>query len=384
MLESYVLKFPKVVYSGKDAISKVGQVVQDFGAAKACIVTDAGLLNRGLCDRAVEILEGMGIGVEVIKNCPPEPSYLAVQDVVDEFRGMGADMIVAIGGGSVMDAAKLISVLATDEYSVKDLLDNPGLAHKQVRTLMVPTTAGTGAEATPNAIVAVPEKAVKIGIVNDDLIADAVILDDRMIKDLPRPIAANTGIDALCHAIECYTCVKANPFSDSFALHALDLIINNVVEACDRRDAVEARRAMQLASFYAGIAITASGTTAVHGLSYPLGGRYHIAHGVSNAMLLVPVMRFNQPAIKERLASAYDQCVRGDAEGVDAKAEALVDLLDQIVRHLEIPTSVRELGVEDADLEWLVENGLEQRRLLDNNVRELTADDARAIYQQIM
>lgn len=384
MLESYVLKLPKVVYSGKDALSKVSQVARDFGATKACVVTDTFLLDSGLCAPAMDALAELGLGVEVIKNVPPEPSYLAVQDVVDEFRDMGADMIVAIGGGSVMDAAKLISVLATDDYAVKDLLDHPGLAHKQVKTLMVPTTAGTGAEATPNAIVAVPEKAVKIGIVNDDLIADAVILDDTMIKDLPRPIAASTGIDALCHAIECYTCVKANPFSDTFALHALDLILNNLVEACDDRDAVEAKRAMQLASFYAGIAITASGTTAVHGLSYPLGGRYHIAHGVSNAMLLVPVMRFNQPAIKARLASAYDRCVRGEAEGIDAKAEALVDLLDQIVRHLDTPTSVRQLGVEDADLEWLVENGLEQRRLLDNNVRELTADDARAIYQQIM
>ena len=384
MLESYVLKFPKVVYSGKDAISKVEQVAKDFGATKACVVTDKGLLERGLCDKAIDILKGMGIGVEIIQNIPPEPSYLAVQEVVDQFRGMGANMIVAIGGGSVMDAAKLISVLATDKYQVKDLLDNPGLAHKQVKTLMVPTTAGTGSEATPNAIVAVPEKNVKIGIVNDDLICDAVILDDVMIRNLPRSIAANTGIDALCHAIECYTCVKANPFSDTFALHALDLILANIVDACDDKDAVEAKRAMQLASFYAGIAITASGTTAVHGLSYPLGGRYHIAHGVSNAMLLVPVMRFNKPAIKERLASAYDQCVRGDAQGVDAKADALVDLLDELVKHLDIPTSVRQLGVEDADLEWLVSAGLEQRRLLDNNVREVTADDARAIYQQIL
>ena len=249
---------------------------------------------------------------------------------------------------------------------------------------MIPTTAGTGAEATPNAIVAVPEDELKVGIVSNEMMADDVILDARMIKNLPRPIAASTGIDALCHAIECYTSTKANPLSDTFALEALDLILKNIIPACDDPEAMEAKRNMQLASVYAGIAITAAGTTAVHALSYPLGGRYHIAHGVSNAILLVPVFRFNEPAIRGRLASAYDRCVAGDAATDEGKSAAMIELLDKIVRHLDIPKNLGELGVENPDLDGLVEAGMKVTRLLVNNMREVTPEDARAIYQQII
>ncbi len=151
--------------------------------------------------------------------------------MIDTFKKEAADLVIAIGGGSVMDVAKLASILATDGYTVKDLLDDPLLAKKQVPSLMIPTTARTGAEATPNAIVRVPEKDLKIGIVNPEMIADFVLLDGRMIKNLPKPIAAATGVDALCHAIECFTSAKANPISDTFALEALDLIMNNIIEA---------------------------------------------------------------------------------------------------------------------------------------------------------
>ena len=172
-----------------------------------------------------------------------------------------------------------VILLLDGSSTVHDLLEAPGRAKKCCPTLMIPTTAGTGSEATPNAIVAVPEQELKVGIVSDAMIADNVLLDPLMIKNLPRKIAAATGVDALAHAIECYTSNKANPISDTFALEALDMILNNILPACDSADAVSQKSAMQLASFYAGVAITASGTTAVHALSYPLGGKYHIAHG---------------------------------------------------------------------------------------------------------
>ena len=203
-----------------------------------------------------------------------------------------------------MDAAKLTSVLAGADYGVRELLDRPALARKTVGTLMIPTTAGTGAEATPNAIVAVPEKEMKVGIVHDRMIADAVILDPQMIRNLPRPLAAATGIDALCHAVECFTSKKKTPFSDLYALQSFRMILENIEQACDQPDAMEAKHNMLLASFYAGVAITSSGTTAIHALSYPLGGRYHIAHGISNAILLLPVMRVNEPVCRKLLAEA--------------------------------------------------------------------------------
>lgn len=384
MLESYTLKLPKAVYAGKNAMLKLEGVLKEAGATKVALFTDASIFELGLTDGAIEIIKGLGLGVEVCSDLAIEPTYAEVQKTVDWFCESGCDFIVAIGGGSVMDASKLVSVLATSEYTVHDLLGDPSLARKQVKTVMVPTTAGTGAEATPNAIVAVPEDELKVGIVSDEMVADVVILEADMIKNLPRSIAAATGLDALCHAIECFTSNKANPMSDTFALEALDLILNNIERACDDPEAMDAKRAMQLASFYAGIAITASGTTAVHALSYPLGGRFHVAHGVSNAILLMPVMHYNEPACRELFAKAYDRCVAGDAATVEEKSAALLARMDEIVKHLDMPENLAALGVEDVDIDSLVASGMEVTRLLVNNMREVTPEAAKVIYEQIV
>ena len=384
MLTQYSLQMPKVIYGGDNSLERIGDIVDKV--KKVAVFTDKGIESTGLLKLITEQIESAGREYVVFDDLAVEPSYIQVQSSVDEFKKSGSDFIIAVGGGSVMDAAKLSSVLATDKYQVKDLLDNPKLARKCVKSLMIPTTAGTGAEATPNAIVAVPEKQVKIGIVNPEMVADYVILDAEMIKKLPRKIATSTGIDALCHAIECYTSNKSNPFSDMFAMQALDLILNNIDKACDNPEAMNEKKAMQTASFLAGVAITASGTTAVHALSYPLGGKYHIAHGVSNAILLVPVMKFNEPVCKEKFAEVYDRCVHTDrtCKTNNEKSAYIISLLEDIVRHLDIPTSLSEFGVPESDLKGLVKSGLEQQRLLVNNMRKVTADDARRIYQQII
>ena len=233
---------------------------------------------------------------------------------------------------------------------------------------------------------AVPEQELKIGIVNSSMVPDYVVLDAEMIRKLPRKIAAATGIDAMAHAIECFTSNKANPFSDIFALEAFDLIMNNIETACDDPDAMEAKNRMQIAAFYAGVAITCSGTTAVHALSYPLGGKYHIAHGVSNAILLVPVMKFNEPVIRGKLAAAYDRIVHGEKTcTTEAEKSAwVVERMGQIVRHLDIPTSLSEFNVPREDLEGLVKAGMQVQRLLVNNMRTVTPEDARNIYLEIM
>lgn len=385
MLVDYSLKMPKNIIAGEHAIEQLAEIIAK-DIRKIVIFTDKGILGAGLVDLPKALIEQAGVDYTIISDIPAEPNYHEAQAMVDEFKQEQADFIIAIGGGSVMDVVKLASILATDEYTVKDLLDNPLLAKKQIISLMIPTTAGTGSEATPNSIVGVPEKELKIGIVNPEMIADYVILDSRMIKKLPKPIAAATGVDALCHAIECFTSAKANPISNTFALEALDLIMNNIIEACTNSEALAAKGRMLLGSFYAGVAITSSGTTAVHALSYPLGGKYHIAHGVSNAMLLTPVMKFNQPAIKDLLAVAYDRVVKtGDKDlSVDDKSEYMLNQLEEIVKVLEIPTSLKEFDVPEEDLDGLVAAGMEVTRLLVNNKREVTPEDARKIYLEIL
>ena len=386
MLEKYNLKMPQAVYSGENSLENIKTILLENKVNKLAIFTDKGIESAGLLDYPMNFVTEIGVEVTILDELPPEPTYSQVQKLVDQFKASKADFIMAVGGGSVMDTAKLASILATDEYGVYELLDQPKLAKKCIKTLMIPTTAGTGAEATPNAIVAVPERELKIGIVNEEMISDYIILDAIMIKNLPRKIAAATGVDALAHAIECFTGNKANPFSDIFALEALDMILNNIIPACDDAEAMEAKNKMQIASFYAGVAITASGTTAVHALSYPLGGKYHIAHGVSNAILLVPVMRFNEPVCREKLATAYDRCIHREKNctTIEEKSEFVIKQLEQIVKHLDIPTSLSTFDVPTSDLNLLVDAGMQVTRLLDNNIRKVTPEDARAIYKQIL
>ena len=340
MLTQYNLKMPHEIYSGENAMKNLKDILLKNQVKKAAVFTDKGIQGAGLLDYPMEQIQAAGVETIILNDLPPEPTYNQAQILVDAFKASGADFIVAVGGGSVMDTAKLASILATDEYGVKDLLDDPSRGRKYIKSLMIPTTAGTGAEATPNAIVAVPEQGLKVGIVNDTMIA----------------------------------------------VQALDLILNNIMAACDDPNAMDAKNKMQIASFFAGVAITASGTTAVHALSYPLGGKYHIAHGVSNAILLAPVMRFNEPVCREKFAAAYDRCVHGEKTCATAeeKSAYLVAWMEKIVKDLDIPTSLKEFGVPEEDLDSLVEAGMQVTRLLVNNMREVTPADARALYQEIL
>ena len=385
-LVNYSIKMPKVVYNGTNSLERIPEIVKAVDSKKIAAFTDKGIRSLGLFDLIEKQIKATGVEFVIYDDLPAEPTYIQVQNVIDEFKKSGCDLIIACGGGSVMDAAKLASILVTDEYGVKELLDDPKRGKKCIPVIMIPTTAGTGAECTPNAIVGVPEKELKIGIVNDNLIADYVILDAELIRNLPRKLAAATGIDALCHAIECYTSNKSNPFSDTFALEAFNLIMNNIVKACDDKTAMAEKSNMQIAAFYGGVAITASGTTAVHALSYPLGGKYHIAHGVSNAMLLIPVMKFNEPVCRDKFAVAWDRAYHGDKKlnTAEEKSKALIHWMDEIVKHLEIPTNLRDFGVDPKDLDALVEAGMSVTRLLVNNMRTVTAADAKAIYQEVL
>jgi alcohol dehydrogenase class IV len=381
MLEQYKLIMPKTVYAGLNSINNVREIVEDV--KKVAIFTYENVYETGLINPIIDILVEKDIPFIVFKDLPVEPTYMQAQDVVERFNSSEANFIIAVGGGSVIDVAKLVSVLNTDKYTVKDLLETPSIAKKTIRTMMIPTTAGTGAEATPNAIVTVPEKSLKVGIVSNEMIADYVILDAEMIRNLPRPIAASTGIDALAHAIECYTSKKANPFSDLYSLSALEIIIKNIEAACDGD--MNAKSNMLLASFYAGVAITTSGTTGVHALSYPLGGKYHIPHGVSNAIMLMPVMRFNEPYIRHLLANVYNRLWPfSNIEKDEEKSALVLDHIEKIIRYLDIPQSVRSFGVNKEEIDELVKGGMEAKRLLVNNMREIAEADARSMYLQVL
>ncbi|MGA9517919.1 MAG: iron-containing alcohol dehydrogenase, partial [Trichococcus sp.] len=234
-------------------------------------------------------------------------------------------------------------------------------------------------------IVGVPEKGIKIGIVNDALIPDAAILDAVFVKNLPQKHLAAAAVDALCHCVECYTSNKANGFSDMFAAEGAKLIFHNIREAYANPANLEARSQLLIGSFYGGVAITSSGTTAVHALSYPLGGEFHIPHGVANAILFEKVMRVNKPDITNELAALCDAVYPEKAAlSINEKAEVMIENIADIVQKLDIPTDLAEFGVQLKDLDFLVEAGSGVRRLLDNNKRALTKEEITNIYLSVL
>ena len=382
---TYQVKIPSCSYGGEGSIEKIKEIIAKEKSQKVVVFSDEGIKAPGLLDILTKQLDETGVQYHVFTDCKPEPSYLQVEAVVDMVQGQECDLIIGLGGGSVMDAAKLASVLKGAPYTIKDLLNDPTQAEKKVKTVMIPTTCGTGSEATCNAIVAIPEEKSKKGIVNDNMIPDYVILDAQMIAKLPKAIVAATGVDALAHVVECFTSKKATPFSDCYALEGAKLIFANIREAYNNLDNMDAKNKMLIGAYYGGIAITGSGTTAVHALSYPLGGKFHIAHGVSNAILFAHVMKFNKDACAERLAVLCDAINPAYAEKtVEEKADYVIDQIADIVKVTNIPTDLTQYGVTMDDLDFLVTAGSQQQRLLVNNMKELSLDDIRNIYLKVV
>ncbi len=233
----------------------------------------------------------------MLDNVEIEPTLENIERVFREDVAPHApDALIAIGGGSVLDAAKLFAVMLTNDTPLRDLLGIDKVTHPGKPMVLVPTTSGTGSEVTPNAIVTLPDEELKIGVVSRHLLPTLVILDPLLTLSLPRPITAATGMDAFTHSLESFISTKANPISDAFALESMRLIAGSIVEAWQQPESVRARGDMLLGSMYGGLALTAAGTAAVHALAYPLGGKFQVTHGVANAMLLPHVMAFNLTA----------------------------------------------------------------------------------------
>jgi alcohol dehydrogenase class IV len=373
------------IIAGPGSLSTIQEIPATYGAQKVLIITDQGVWNAGLIEKPKNILESAGFRVAVIHDTPPEPTVGQVTKLFRQAKNLGGEMIIGIGGGSAMDVAKLVSVLLTNDVSLEQLLGKAEIAVRGIPTLMVPTTAGTGSEVTQNAIVLVPEEQVKIGIVNSKLVPDCVILDPILTLSLPPAITATTGLDALAHAIECYTSKKANPFSDTFALKAISLISNNLRRAYRNGQDIEARHGMLLGAMFGGICIATSSTTAVHALAYPLGGKYRMSHGLSNAVLLPHIMQFNLDAAEDRFQDIA-VAMGLDVAGLTTRqaAEKMIENLYALNKDLNIPSGIAAQGVTEADLDGLVEAASKVTRLLENNPKPLAKSDMRAIYRRLL
>lgn len=382
---TYSLVNARRVIAGPGSIGAIGEAASDHGAEKVLIVTDRGVRDAGLIERPRKILETSGVAVEVIDDTPPEPEVGHVEAVFGRAKGLGARMLAGIGGGSAMDVAKIVAVMLTNDVSLRQLLAGERIGRRGLPTLMVPTTAGTGSEVTQNAVVLVPEEESKVGIVDPKLVPDFVILDPELTLGLPPAITASTGMDALTHAIECYTSKKANPFSDTYALKAIGLISRAIRRAFRDGSDLDARHDMLLGAMYGGLCIATSGTTAVHALAYPLGGKYRIPHGLSNAILLPHVMAFNRDAAEARFRDIA-AAMGFDVSGMTAREAAgrMIDGLYALNEDLGIRCALGGRGVSEADLDAMAEAASKVTRLLDNNPKPVTKADMREIYRKLL
>lgn len=341
---------PASILVGSDAANQVGEQCKKNGWKKALIVTDKIMQNIGLVERIQQILSKSDIPSVVYAGVNSEPVVEYVQEGLTQFKENGCDFLVALGGGSPIDTAKAISVMLTNPGSIENYKGIGKITNKGAPLIAIPTTAGTGSEATVFTVITDTKTDVKMLIGSPYTLPDIAVVDPMLTLSSPPGVTAATGIDALVHAIEAYVSVKAQPMTDVFCLSAIDLISKNIRQAWSNGNNVPAREKVMLGALQAGIAFSNSSVALVHGMSRPIGAYFHIAHGVSNAALLAPVMEFSligDPARFGHIAKAMGEHTDHltDIEAADLSVKAIRRLISDI----KIP-SLRELGVEEDKL----------------------------------
>ncbi|MEJ5030466.1 iron-containing alcohol dehydrogenase [Comamonas sp. MYb69] len=370
------------VLSGHKVLDDIPYLVS--GKHKLLFVSDQNISGIAGVQALLAQLRRAAAEVLVVDDVPPEPSDADVERILQERDLRGVDFVVGVGGGSVLDVAKLLSALAHPESpSLAELLAGTKVTQR-VKALMVPTTAGTGSEATPNAILAIPARETKQGIISPVLLPDYVALAPELTVTMPHKIAASTGVDALCHLIECFTASIANPVADNYAMIGMKKLFENIELSVAEPDNLEAKLNMLWASYYGGACIAHAGTHLVHAMSYPLGGKYHIPHGVANAILLAPCFEWLRPLCVAKLARAYE-LVPGANLALDdeGKSHALVAYFADLVKRLRLPASLQELGIGRDHLPDLVKAALDVQRLIKNVPGAVTGADIEKVYLKL-
>ncbi len=371
----------KIVF-GIGALEELGRTAASMNAKKYLLIADIALKDIGIIDAAAGYLNSAGLTGSVYTDVEPEPYLDNAEGAAAVGRSQGTDVVIGMGGGSVMDTAKAAAILMRNEGSAEsyiglDKVENPG-----VPTIMIPTTSGTGSEVTFTAVFTNRETKAKGGINSFHLYPNIALLDPELTLKLPPPVTAATGMDALTHAIESMTSKSATVFTDALALQAIRLISRNLRTAVYNGSDLKARENMLMGSLLAGIALADAGVGAAHALAYPLGGFYRIPHGLANAMLIPLVMDFNLPAAQDKfamIAEALDEDVK--SVSLRAAADSAVEAVMTLCRDIGIP-SLGETEIPREDIPRMVEAALKVTRPVENNPRFLGEMEAEAIYFQ--
>lgn len=364
---------------GTDIMHRVAQDCLVAGGRSAFIVTSAPIVS--LADGLRASLQNAGMACTLWAGPDAEPTVADFLDALGSARGCGADFVIGLGGGSAMDVAKLVAALLHSDQQFAHIVGIGLLAGRAVPLACIPTTAGTGSEVTPIAILEDTDEQIKKGVVSPHLVPDFAYLDAQLTVSMPRSVTAATGIDALTHCIEAYTNRFAHPLVDNWALEGIRLVAQNLATAVTEPANLAARQGMLVASHLGGMCLGPVNTAAVHALAYPLGGEFHVAHGVANSLLLPHVMRFNAPAAPDRYAAV------AHAMGVSATGDALRDAeagiaaVELLSEKAGIDRQLSQVGISHNALPRMAAAAMTVRRLLNNNPRVVTEADALSIYE---
>ncbi|KAF0808808.1 iron-containing alcohol dehydrogenase [Alcanivorax sp. S71-1-4] len=363
------------------ASDRLAEIAASLGMQRPCVVTDGGLLGSGLLTPVLAHLRAAGLTVTLFSEVVADPPEAVVLGALSQARDGRCDGVIGFGGGSAMDTAKLVALLLNNGQRLQDVYGVGNAQGKRLPLIQVPTTAGTGSEVTPIAIVTTGET-TKQGVVAPQLLPDIAVLDARLTLGLPPAVTAATGIDAMVHAIEAYTSKhRKNPYSDMLAREALHRLARHIEAAVQTGHDEQARSEMLLGAMLAGQAFANAPVAAVHALAYPLGGVYHIPHGLSNSLVLPHVLRFNLESARHEYTELAGIILPQQEGHADDAAERMIDYLEELAVRLALPTRLRELDIPESALGRLAADAMLQQRLLVNNPREVTEADALAIYK---
>ena len=384
-MQGFEFSSTKSIYCQPGSLAKLGEFCDSLAIKNLLIVTDHGIVECGIIDKIQQPLSSVGCVYEVFSDVVADPSETIVLAAVKQAKQFKVDGIIGLGGGSSLDTAKLVALLVNSKQQLQDVYGIDMAQGQRLPLILIPTTAGTGSEVTPIAIVTTGAS-TKAAVVCQQLLPDIAILDAQLTLDLPAHVTAATGIDAMVHAIEAYTSAhKKNPYSDMLAKQALSLLASNIVAATFDGQNIQARQNMLFGACLAGQAFANSPVAAVHALAYPLGGRFHIPHGLSNSLVLSQVMQFNSSDtahLYAELAPFISEDIKLD-QNAQKISQSVINHLEKLIKKLNLPTKLRELGIQPKDLITLADDAMLQTRLLTNNPKRMTHADVLAIYQAV-
>ena len=384
MIHRFILN--EVSYFGPGARKELPEVVKRLGKSKALIVTDAGLVKFGVAKMVTDVLEGASIPYEIFSDVKPNPTVTNVKDGIEAYKKSGADFIIAVGGGSSIDTAKAVGIVINNpEFA--DIVSLEGCApttHKSVPIVALPTTAGTAAETTINYVIIDEENHKKMVCVDPNDIPAVAIVDAELMYSLPASLTAATGMDALTHAIEGYITKGAWELSDMFEIEAIRMISRNLPTAVTEPSNADARDAMAVAQYVAGMAFSNVGLGLVHGMAHPLGSLFDVPHGVANALLLPTIMEWNMPSCLDKYP-AIAEAMGVDISGMtkEEAAQAACDAVKALSIKVGIPQHLTEIGIAETDIPALAEQAIADV-CTPGNPRDVTIEDIVALYTKVL